>query len=345
MKHCGMDVHAKSTTVEILDEATGEVTQHEFATERTAVYEWLSSRPRMQVVLEASTISHWIADVAEEAGHEVVVVDPNRTKAIAIAGGYKKTDRLDAAMLAWLSAKDVLTASHRPSVATRERRQSLILRQRLVRSRGDLVRSVRSVLASNGLRLARRAKRFAEAVRVLPEFDTFAPELDGALRAIELLDEEIENADRRLATQAKEDAVVQLLQSAPGVGPVTATAFRVVIEEPWRFRSGRQVAAYLGLVPSVHQSGAGPARMGRISKHGDKMMRSLLVEAAHVLLQRCRQPSDLRAWGLRVSARVGKKKAAVAVARKLSVGLGAMWRKETAFRPVHGSVSATEMAA
>jgi transposase len=333
MKHCGMDVHLKSTIAEILDGATGEVTRATLKTEPGALRAWLAREPRMRVVLEASTVSHWVADLVEAAGHEVVVVDPNRTKAIAVAGGYKKTDRLDAAMLAWLSSKDALAPSHRPSQETRRRHRQLLLRQRLVRSRGDLVRTARATLAGEGLRLhSRKTRGFAAGVRELADIAPLLPLLEGTLRAIEYLEEEIAKADKTLRQEAAADPIVQQLQTVPGVGPVVATAYRVVVEDPRRFRHGRQVAAYLGLVPTVSQSGAGKHRLGAISKHGDSMMRSLLVEAAHTLLRRNRRPSELRDWGTRLAARVGPKKAAVAVARKLSVVLWSMWRKGTTFR-------------
>ncbi len=345
MKHCGMDVHVKSTTMEILDGATGEVTRATLKTEREALHRWLVLQPRMRVVLEASTVSHWVADVVEAAGHEVVVVDSNRTKAVAVAGGYKKTDRLDAAMLAWLSSKDSVAPSHRPSAEIRRRRRHLVLRQRLVRSRGDLVRAVRSTLASEGLRVNSRKRRgFAQAVRSLAGIELMLPQVDGTLRAIEQLEDEIAQADQVLGREAERDPIVQQLQTAPGVGPVVATAYRVVVDDPRRFRHGRQVAAYLGLVPTVRQSGSSEHHLGPISKHGDAMMRSLLVEAAHSLLHRSRRPSQLRDWGVRLAARVGPKKAAVAIARKLSVVLWSMWRKGSAFRATGAKARASSEA-
>jgi transposase len=126
-----------------------------------------------------------------------------------------------------------------------------------------------------------------------------------------------------------------------GVGPLVASAYRMVIEDARRFRSGREVAAYVGLTPVVHNSG-NQERLGSISKHGDKLLRTLLIEAALVLLNRCRKPSQLQAWGRQVRSRVGQKKAAVAVARKLCAVLWAMWRRESELNsmaqlPVAGS--------
>ena len=330
MKHCGMDVHLQSTTVEILDPATGEIARKVVATERGALRRWLSREARMRVVLEAGQSSHWVAELAEECGHEVVVVDPNRTKAVAVAGGHKKTDRIDAATLAWLSTKDALVPSHRAPQADRQCRRTLTLRQRLVRCRGDLVRAVRAALAGEGIRI--RVKRgFPAAVRLALGPDASAGVLGRVLEVIEVVEENIGECDRVVEQAAKSDPVVELLMTADGVGPIVGTAFRVAVGSPRRFRSGREVAAYFGLTPTVHNSGEARNRLGHISRHGDRLVRSLLVQAAHSVLGPRRKPSDLRAWGMRTSARVGKKKAMVALARKLCVILWAMWKHERPF--------------
>jgi transposase len=328
MKHCGMDVHLRSTTVETFNAETGEVSRRVLRTEKEALRRWLSEEPRMRVVLESGASSHWVAEAVEELGHEVVVVDPRRTSAVAVAGGCKKTDALDASTLAWLSSKGALVPSFRSSPAMREWRRLLTTRQRMVRSRGDLVRTVRSALAAQGIVLPlRRCASFVVRVRELPE----ALPLAGMLQVIDALEEQIALADRDVVARAKADPVVRRLMTTDGVGPLVASAYRVVIEDAHRFRSGREVAAYVGLTPVVHNSG-NQERLGSISKRGDKLLRTLLIEAALVLLNRCRKPSQLQAWGRQVRARVGQKKAAVAVARKLCAVLWAMWRRESDFK-------------
>ena len=113
MRHCGMDVHLRSTTVETLDADSGEVCRRVLRTDRETLRRWLMMEPPMRVVLEAGASSHWVAETVEELGHEVVVVDPRRTSAVAVAGGCKKTDALDASTLAWLSSKGALVPSFR----------------------------------------------------------------------------------------------------------------------------------------------------------------------------------------------------------------------------------------
>ena len=210
----------------------------------------------------------------------------------------------------------------------RDWRRLLTTRQRMVHSRGDLVRTVRSALAAQGIVLPiRRSTTFVGRVRDLPE----ALPLAHLLHLIEAFDEEIATANREVLDRANADPIVQRLMTVDGVGPLVASAFRVVIEDAGRFRNGRQVAAYVGLTPSVHNSG-GRERLGSITKRGDKLLRTLLIEAAQVLLHRSRKPSRLKDWGLQLRARIGTNKAAVAVARKLCAVMWAMWKRETNFK-------------
>jgi transposase len=285
----------------------------------------------MRVALEASGVSQWVADVIEELGHEVVVVDPFRTSAVAVAGGYKKTDALDAATLAWLSSKGAVVASYRPSAAARHLRRMLAIRSRLLRSRGDMVRTVRGLLAGEGIVLPRRRKYrgFSAAVRVIEGVDLSV--YGALLETIDTLDHHIRVADARIIEEADKDSVARRLMTADGIGPISALAFRALIEDPHRFRAARQVASYIGLAPAVYNS-ARTKRLGHISRRGDKFVRATLVEAANSLLHRCRRPSTLRDWGLQLKARVGSKKAAVAVARKMATIMWSMWKNGTDFR-------------
>ncbi len=238
MKHCGMDVHLQSTTAEVLDPRTGEIARRVVATERSALKRWLASEPRMRVVLEAGRSSHWVAELAEECGHEVIVVDPNRTKAVAVAGGHKKTDRLDAATLAWLSTKDALVVSHRAPTGDRQRRRTLTLRQRLVRCRGDLVRAVRAGLAAEGIRIrGTKPRGFSGAVKGVVGDDATVGVLARVLEVIDVVEENIDECDRLVELEAESDPVVRLLMTADGVGPVVGTAFRVAVGTPDRFQA------------------------------------------------------------------------------------------------------------
>lgn len=152
------------------------------------------------------------------------------------------------------------------------------------------------------------------------------------------VNEQITLADKRLAELVKEDEVVKRLCTAPGVGPVTATTFVATIDNAHRFTSAKQVRCYLGLVPREHSSGERQLR-GKISKAGNKRARSLLVEAAWTIMRNQRpETRSLREWAARITARRGKRRAAVALARRLAGVLYAMWRDETEYDAQQPSV-------
>ncbi len=136
--------------------------------------------------------------------------------------------------------------------------------------------------------------------------------------------------DKRVREEAKADVTTRRLMSVPGVGVVTAMTFRHTIDDPTRFRSAQTVGAYLGLTPRRKQSGEQDYN-GRISKWGDRLLRTYLFEAASVLLHRTQRWSALKAWGTRLMKRVGAKKAKVAVARKIAVILHCIWTDGTEF--------------
>ncbi len=151
------------------------------------------------------------------------------------------------------------------------------------------------------------------------------------LRTLEAAMEQLAVYDRAVLKQARDDATVRLLMTAPGVGPVVALAYVTGVEDPHRFRSSATVAAYFGMTPKRYQSGEVDLA-GRISKCGDAMVRGLLYEAAKVLLSRSCRPSAIKSWGQSLARRVGAKKATMAVARKLAVVLHRMWITNQTFQ-------------
>ena len=155
-----------------------------------------------------------------------------------------------------------------------------------------------------------------------------AEPLLGVWRAVR---DQVAALDRKLIAAAKGDATCRLLMTCPGVGVIVASSFSAAVEAPGHFRRSRSVGAYLGLTPKRHQSGETDHAAG-VSKRGDKLLRSYLFEAAAALLIRVQQPSALKAWGLKLAERLGFKRAAVAVARKIGVVLHAMWKANTPFQ-------------
>jgi transposase len=209
-----------------------------------------------------------------------------------------------------------------------------VSRDGLVKSRSRLVMMVRSLLDSEGIELKSCATNaFVDAVSdiwdKLPQ--KMCNAVEPALTAIHMLTEQIDDCDRRLEKAMAEDADVKRLKTTPGVGTIVAACFVMAVRNPERFASGRQVGAYLGLVPSLYQSGK-TFRRGRITKHGSKQARWLLCVAANALL-RTKRPSALKEWGQGLVERVGRKKAIVAIARKLASVMWAMLKNGRDFEP------------
>lgn len=288
----------------------------------------------MRIVIEASGKSFWIADMLEAWGHEAVVVDPGRTKAIGAA--KIKHDKLDARILAQLCVADLLVTVDRPSQIQRFARMPVVARDGLVRSRTLLINQVRGLLDSEGF-IVKSCSTDAFVDRVVDLWEKLPEEMGQAieplLNSIHALTEEIKGYDEKIKASIAEDEDAQLLITAPGVGPIVAACFLMAIRNPARFETGRHVGAYLGLVPSLYQSGA-TYRRGRITKCGNKQARWALTIAANAVLRpKVKQTSALREWGLALVQRVGRKKAVVAVARKLGSILWAMLRNGKAFEP------------
>lgn len=325
MKYCGLDLGKKSSDFVIMNSNRRVLKRGKLKTTRRGLEKAFRVEERMRIVLEATGNSFWIADLLESFGHEVIVVDPGRTKAIGAA--RIKHDRLDATILAELGCADLLAKVDRPSREMRLRRVPLTARDTLVRSRTRLLNSVRGTLNSEGLDLPKcSAPRFVELVMSLESeideglFCAVKPLLD----TLEAMGESIAELDAQIEASVDDEGVIALLQTLPGVGPKTALAFYATIRDPKRFARGRQVAAYLGLVPSLYQSGK-TRRLGRITKCGNATLRWLLTMAANSVMRQGAR-SRLGAWGNALAARVGRKKAVVALARKLSTILLAMWK-------------------
>jgi transposase len=203
----------------------------------------------------------------------------------------------------------------------------------LVRTRTRYVALIKAAVRREGLRLSQgEAERTASKLGAIELREEVLQELRPIVDLLSPLNREIEIADRRIEQLGKEDPVVRRLITAPGVGPVTALAFVATLDEVTRFPSAHQVEAYLGLVPSEYSSGERQHR-GRITKRGNARMRSLLVEAGwRIMRSRRSECAALRAWASQIALRRGKRIAVVALARRLSGILYAMWRDGTEYR-------------
>jgi transposase len=270
-----------------------------------------------RVALEVSGGAWEIARILERHVKRVVVVSPDDT---GIRQARAKTDRLDARTLARLLAAGELDAVWMPDERCRVMRRRLARREQLVRSRSRAKNEIHAVLMRrlkgkppvSDLFGVRGRKWLRELELPVEEAET----VEGALRHIEFLDQEIAAVERLIAREALCSTDARRLLTVPGVNVICAASFLAAIGDIRRFRSSRQLVAYLGLDPRVRQSGSEPARSGRISKQGSASARWALVEAAWSVVH---QPGPLHAFYQRIRARRGHGKAVVASARKLAV--------------------------
>ena len=290
--------------------------------------------PRLRIALECGTHSPWISRMLQELGHQVIVANPRKIP--AITSSASKNDRNDAELLARFAAHDPQLLSpvqHR----SLERQQDLNLiqvRSTLVRARTMLVNALRGLVKSAGSRLpacSTESLPVRAKTAIPPALAAIALPL---LNQIASLNEQIGGMDGQIERLAQKYPEIALLRSAPGVGPVVAAAYVLTLDRP-DAAGNRSAGAFLGLRPGQSQSGeSDPQR--RISKTGDSYLRSLLVQSAQYILGRFGPDSALRRWGLKLASsggKRGKKRAIVAVARKLAVLLHSMWRSGQRFQP------------
>jgi transposase len=277
-----------------------------------------------------------VARHLETLGHEVIVADPNFAPMYATRTRRVKTDKRDARTLAEACRLGAYRVAHRVSPARRHVRAELAVREALVRTRTRYIALAKALVRRDGLRVHRSASHLVmQRIAALDLSPTLRAELVPLVHVLAPLNAEIAAADRRLVALSTDDPVVARLATAPAVGPVTASAVVATADDIRRFRTAHQFAAFLGVVPGERSSGE-KRRVGAITKTGNARVRSLLVEAGWGLLRtRAPEAAALRAWGLAIAARRGKRIAVVALARRLAGILYAMWRDGVAYDARH----------
>jgi transposase len=338
----GLDLGDKYSYLCLLDTDGGEVIEEGRVrtTPEALRRRFASQRPPMRVAIEAGTHSPWVSRLLEECSHEVLVANARKTR--LIYANKQKTDEVDAenlARLARLDPKLLYPLKHR---GEESQAHMAILRSReaLVGCRTQLVNHVRGAVKSFGGRLPKCPARsfHNKAAEHIPE--ALWPALGPILEQIGSLTERIRQYDRKLEEISKKHyPETELLRQVEGVGALTALTFVLTLEDPYRFAKSRSVGAYLGLVPASERSGDRvPPK--RISKEGDEMLRKLLVGSAHYILGPFGSDSDLRRHGQKIASRGGKnakKRAAVAVARKLAVLLHRLWVSGEVYEPLYNA--------
>lgn len=333
--YCGIDLGNKRTTVCVIDKQRKVLRLIEVKTTTEGLKEALSGYRRLTCVVEAAPLAEWTARAVEALGHTITVVCPRKAKvALESQGARKKTDRRDARALAELCRSGWYEAVHRKSEEARNARSYMTARKQLVKASNAMASSVRGILRAHGVKLSecKDGESFEDKVR--EAMKSLAQSVQAAiqelLQAYELLYSQQRRMYRQLQDKLKSDPVAERLMTIPSVGPATAAAFIATIDDPNRFSDGSKVASYLGLVPSVYQSGETEFR-GRITKSGDKLLRWLLVEAANNMLTRSKTESYLRTWGLELEQKKGSGKARVAVARRLCTLMWTLWKEGGVF--------------
>jgi transposase len=336
----GLDLGDRFCQICVLDE-TGEVTEEgRVATKPEAIRRRFSGADPLRIVLEAGTHSPWVSRLLAELGHDVIVANPRKLR--LIYQNDSKSDRVDAEYLARVGRLDPALLAPLTHRAAETQSDLALVRSRnaLVRARTRLISHARGLTKSLGSRLPTCSSDvFArKAAPCIPE--ELAPALAPVLDIIQNLSEEIRALDQKIEDMAKERyPETALLSQVPGVGTLTATVYVLTVEDPQRFPKSRSVGSYLGLRPRQASSGSLEPQL-RITKAGGDHLRWLLVSAAHYILGPFGPDSDLRRWGLALAAqggKRGKKRAVVAVARKLSVLLLRLWRTGEVYEPLRNA--------
>jgi transposase len=334
--YAALDVSQEHTAICIVDEEGRQVAEKTVATCPDAIAIWLAKHePLVRIGMETGPLAVWLWNELRDSGLPIICIDARHASA-ALKVRPNKTDRNDAAGLAQIVRTGWFKAVRIKSRTAYELRSLLAAREVLVRSRVKLENEIRGLLRTFGVLFGKSvggfARRVDEIVATELEASSVMRDVIAALaKARAALLDRIKELDRQTLAAAKASSTAQLFMTAPGIGPITALSVASAFDDATRFRRSSSAGAYLGLTPRRYESGE-VSRNGRISKHGNKMTRKHLYEAATTLLTRVVAFSTLKAWGLRLAKKVGFRKARVAVARKLAVILHAMWKTNTPFR-------------
>lgn len=309
-------------------------------TRKAAVRDFYAGIQACVVGLETGQHSSWIYHVVKAAGHEVIVA--NARKLQFIFRSSNKNDRRDAQQIGkfLLVDRELLSPVYMPSARIQEHVAILRARDGLVRTRTRLITMVRSLVKQSGERLpACSAAAFAgKALPLLPEH--LSHTLGSVLEQIAALTQRIRAYDKMIVELIEQEyPQAKILMQIKGVGPLTALAYVLRIVDPSRFSSSRSLGPYVGLVPKLDQSGNSDPQLG-ITREGDMLLRRYLVSAAQYILGPFGEDSDLRRAGMRIIDRGGrhaKKRAVIAVARKLAVLMHRLWITDAVYEPLRNA--------
>jgi len=336
----GLDLGDRTSHYCILDEAGNVILEGNLLTTSNGIRQAFIRIPRCRIALETGTHSPWVSRQLAQMGHEVIVAHARNVRLIGESS--RKDDQLDARTLARLARIDpgLLGPVRHRSAQAQIHLTVIRARAALVGTRTALVNAARGLTKSYGQRLNKCGTEQMNRDSSQGLSQELRDALDPLLREIESLNERIAEYNGRIEQIAKQvHPEVARLKQVKGVGTLIALTYVLTLDDPHRFRRSRDAGCYLGLRPGRRNSGQSEPQL-HISKEGDRYLRTLMVQGAHYILGPFGQDSDLRRWGLKLAERGGrnaKKRAVVAVARKLAVLLHKLWVSGEVYEPLRNN--------
>ena len=319
--YAGIDVSLEQSSVCVLDGEGKIIREAKVASEPEALIAWFGSLglAMTRIGLEAGPLSQWLFAAMKQAGLPVELLETRHVRN-AFKTMPVKTDRKDARGIAELMRMGWFRPVHCKSISAQETRAILTTRTLIEAKLRDVEMSLRGVLRGFGLKVGKTTPtNFAERIKELvSEHSNLQVIADALLAVREVLLREFRSFEKRVRTMARHDERARLLMTTTGVGAVISLTYAAAIDDPARFKSSKQVGAHYGITPKRYQSGE-IDYTGRISKIGDKSVRTALYQAAHIILTRPVKASALKSWAMQLAKRIGMAKAKVALARKLAV--------------------------
>lgn len=332
-QYVGLDVSLKETAICVVDSDGHICCEGVVISDPEAIATFIKTNAAItkRIGLETGPTATWLWHELKALGLPVICIDARHAKA-ALSMQINKSDRNDAVGLARIMQCGWYKEVRVKRISCHEIRAVLNSRAHMVKIKGDLENQIRGLLKNHGLMIGKASGNvfYRRVEDLLDQHNLLRAAAWPLLEIREKVRREIAVLHKKALALARENVDTRRSMTTPGIGPITALAFYSAIDDPTRFQRSRSVGAYIGLTPRRYASGE-VDWTGRISKCGDKMVRSYLFEAAGVLLTRVQHWCSLKAWGVRLWKRIGFKKAKVAVARKLAVILHRMWCDQTDF--------------
>ena len=333
-QYVGLDVSLRQTAVCVVDRSGKIIREAMIPSDPEAIATFIRANTSnvVRIGLESGPTSTWLWTELDRMGLPVICIDARHAKA-ALKMQINKSDRNDAAGIARIMQTGWYREVRVKDLDSHAIKALLVGRALLVKIKRDLENQIRGLLKNLGLVIGRaKMNTFASrAKELIEDKPALVAVVEPLLKAREVIEQQVADLDRKVMRLARSDDQVRRFMTTPGIGPITALCYLATIDDPKRFNKSRNVGAYIGLTTRRYASGE-IDWTGRISKCGDKLLRSYLYEAANVLLTRVAKWSGLKAWGMRIAKRSGIRKAKVAVARKLAVILHRMWIDGTDFQ-------------